>query len=96
MSVNISAIPARDAIIDRLLDWHEQAKSAGRTDRADALLALAWYVYDGPLAAHTPVDKSWNGYGRMPGQSQFRPCSAAILQAFPGLADLSKGVEVRI
>jgi hypothetical protein len=93
MSINISTLVARDAIIDRLLDWQAQAKLAGRTDRADALLALSWYVYDRPLAAHTQVNQSWKGHCQLPRQSQFRPCSAAILRAFPDLADLSKGVE---
>jgi hypothetical protein len=93
MNVNISATVARDAIIDRLLNWHEQATFAGRSDRAHALLDLAWYAYDRPFATHTQVDRSGKGYRQLPRQSQFRPLSAAILQAFPGLGDLSGGME---
>jgi hypothetical protein len=96
MGINISATVTRDAIIDRLLDWHAQAKLAGRIDRADALLALSWYVYDRPPAAHVQVDQGWNGHCELPRLSQFRPCSAAILRAFPGLAELSKGVESHV
>ena len=93
MNVNISATVARDAIIDRLLNWHEQATFAGRSDRANALLDLAWCAYDRPIATHTQVDRSGNGYRQLRKQSQFRPLSTAILQAFPGLGDLSRGME---
>jgi hypothetical protein len=52
---NFSSFRARDAVIDRLLGWHDQAKLAGRASRAEALLALAWFAFErpqviGPLA----------------------------------------------
>ena len=37
-----------DAMTDRLLDWHDQAKLSGRKTRAETLLALAWESYDRP------------------------------------------------
>ena len=93
MNANISATVARAAIIDRLLNWHEQATFAGRSDRANALLDLAWCAYDRPFATHTQVDQSWKGHRQLCKQFQFRPFSTAILQAFPGLGDLSRGME---
>lgn len=36
----------RDRFVERLLDWHDQAKLAGRDDRAAELLQLAWRAFD--------------------------------------------------
>jgi hypothetical protein len=33
-------------ITDRILTWHDQAIQAGRPNRAEHLLALAWHAYD--------------------------------------------------
>ena len=40
--------PSRDphALAERLADWSEAARRAGRTERADRLLLLAWEAYD--------------------------------------------------
>jgi hypothetical protein len=43
------------AVTERLLDWCDQASSAGRRRRADDLLVLAWSAYDRPSGqAETP------------------------------------------
>lgn len=46
--------PLRDphAAAERLAEWSEAARLAGRTERADRLLLLAWEAYDRP--ARTP------------------------------------------
>jgi len=36
----------RDTIINRLLDWSEEARRAGRVRRAEFLVCLAWEAYD--------------------------------------------------
>lgn len=44
-------LPSRKAaheIADRLMDWHDQAKLAGREERANLLLNLAWYAFGPP------------------------------------------------
>lgn len=74
MTNNFSSIRARDAVIDRLLEWHEQAKLARRLSRADELLALAWFAYDRPLALPP---------------SPHCPVSPSTSREFPALADLS-------
>ncbi len=38
---------SRNAITERLLTWVEQARRNGHHARADALLLLAWSVYEG-------------------------------------------------
>lgn len=45
--------PSRDphALVERLTDWSEAARRAGRTERADRLLLLAWEAYDRPARA---------------------------------------------
>ena len=43
---HLSVQKTERSIVDRLLDWHEQAKLAGRQARADELLLLAWAAYD--------------------------------------------------
>src|ERR1019366_5995430 len=45
------------AIADRLLDWHDQAKLAGRVSRANMLLDLAWYAFCVPAKAITVPDR---------------------------------------
>ena len=71
---NFPSYEARDAVIDHLVNWAEQAKLAGRKARADDLINLAWFAYDQPVTRQS---------------APLRPISLAILQAFPGLADLS-------
>jgi hypothetical protein len=44
----LKSCKAAHEIVDRLLDWHDQAKLAGRECRANELLGLAWYAYDLP------------------------------------------------
>jgi len=39
---------ASQAMCERLLDWCEEARCAGREYRAEALLLLAWRAYDRP------------------------------------------------
>ena len=70
---NFPSSDARDAVIDQLLDWAEQASLQGRKSRADELVELAWAAYDQPVARQ-PVPP--------------RPVPQSILRAFPGLADL--------
>ena len=36
------------AAAERLVEWSEAARLAGRTERADRLLLLAWEAYDRP------------------------------------------------
>ena len=45
--------PLRDppAVAERLAQWSEAARLAGRRDRADRLLLLAWEAYDRPARA---------------------------------------------
>ena len=40
-----------EGVADRLVRWVEEARRAGRTHRADALLVLAWVAYDTPKKA---------------------------------------------
>jgi hypothetical protein len=48
-------------VIERLLDWCEQARRSGRERRADALLLLAWKAYDGCLTnPHLPTARTAN------------------------------------
>jgi hypothetical protein len=41
------------AVAERLAIWSEQAREAGRFDRADQLLLSAWEAFDLPSAADT-------------------------------------------
>jgi hypothetical protein len=36
----------RASIVNRLLDWSEQARRLGRVQRAECLVCLAWQAYD--------------------------------------------------
>lgn len=36
-------------IVERLMDWSDAARFAGRVERAERLLFLAWAAYDAPL-----------------------------------------------
>lgn len=36
-------------IVERLMDWSDAARRAGRVERAERLLFLAWAAYDAPL-----------------------------------------------
>lgn len=36
----------RDTIVNRLLDWSDNARRLGRVRRADYLVCLAWEAYD--------------------------------------------------
>jgi len=38
----------QELLINRLLDWAEEARGQGRLKRADYLLSLAWEAYDSP------------------------------------------------
>ena len=40
------------AMTERLLTWCDEARSAGRKCRAEALLLLAWMAYDRCLAGY--------------------------------------------
>src|ERR1051325_7095476 len=79
MRSDFSSYAARDSVIDRLLDWAEEAKLAGRESRAGALLELAWFAFDQPVASR---------------RAPPRPVSQTISRAFPGLADLCLREEV--
>jgi hypothetical protein len=35
-------------VVDRIVDWIEEARSTGRTARAEQLLWMAWKAYDAP------------------------------------------------
>jgi len=37
---------SRDKTVNRLLDWAEDARMAGRRERAEYLLSLAWEAFD--------------------------------------------------
>ena len=37
---------SRDKLVNRLLDWAQEARLGGREERAEMLLALAWEAYD--------------------------------------------------
>jgi hypothetical protein len=40
----------RTSVINRILDWSDEARAKGRNDRAQYLTCLAWSAYDGVLA----------------------------------------------
>jgi hypothetical protein len=90
---NFSSSQTRNAFIDRLLDWHDHARSAGREARADALLVLACFAYDQPLVARATIDQRRNDPRLSPRPSSSRPYSQAILAAFPALAELSADAD---
>jgi hypothetical protein len=46
---------SRETVVNRLLDWHDEARRAGRAERADFLVYLAWEAYDRLAAMPTPV-----------------------------------------
>jgi hypothetical protein len=48
--------PAHE-VADRLIDWHDQAKLAGRESRANDLLDLAWAAFDPPALPIMEVDR---------------------------------------
>jgi hypothetical protein len=71
-------------VVDRLLDWHDQAKLAGRKSRADALLLLAWAAYDRPpkisKAAAQPVEREINTNHELPDSSEVPELSQSAIQ----------------
>lgn len=42
------AVSSGAAAAERLAEWADEARRAGRTNRADQLLMLAWEAYDRP------------------------------------------------
>ena len=40
--------PEQELVINRLLDWAEEARRHGRSKRADHLVDLAWIAFDSP------------------------------------------------
>jgi hypothetical protein len=53
-------------VADRILDWHDQAKLAGRISRADALLLLAWRAYEQPPDSKREVDPGGRSRSQFP------------------------------
>ena len=43
------------SVAERLAVWADEARTAGRVERADALLLLAWRAYDMPPAQQRPT-----------------------------------------
>jgi hypothetical protein len=54
-------------VANKILDWHDQAKLAGRMSRADALLLLAWHAYEQLPESKREVDPG----GRSRSRGQF-------------------------
>jgi hypothetical protein len=96
VSINRSACQKRDALIDRILAWHDQAKLAGRTTRADSLLELAWFAYDRPFAPLSKVTEGSQGRHEVAPPTGPRPFAPAVLRVFPEVADLSKRADSEI
>jgi hypothetical protein len=96
VSINRSARQKRDALIDRILGWHDQAKLAGRKTRADFLLEFAWFAYDRPFAPLSKITQGSQRRREVAPPNGPRPFSPAVLRVFPALADLSKCAESEI
>ena len=55
---SISSHRSAHEVADRLMDWHDQAKLAGRAFRATVLLDLAWHALNRPAVAIMEADRA--------------------------------------